>query len=98
MSDSDPMDFSLPVSSVHGILQARLFEWLPFSSLGVLPKPMSLTSPALTGRFFTTSATWEAQTDQGRIHRNHGRGAAGLNVKGEQGFLMHGLCSDTAWI
>ena len=24
-------------------------------------KPMSLRSPALTGRFFTTSATWEAQ-------------------------------------
>ena len=23
-------------------------------------KPMSLTSPALAGRFFTTSATWEA--------------------------------------
>ena len=24
-------------------------------------EPMSLTSPALAGRFFTTSATWEAQ-------------------------------------
>ena len=25
-------------------------------------KPVSLTSPALAGRFFTTSAAWEAQS------------------------------------
>ena len=30
---SDPMDCSLPGSSVHGILQARVLEWvaIPFS-------------------------------------------------------------------
>ena len=30
---SDPMDCSLPGSSVHGILQARMLEWIaiPFS-------------------------------------------------------------------
>ena len=30
----DPMDYSLPGSSVHGILQARTLEWaaIPFSS------------------------------------------------------------------
>ena len=30
---SDPMDYSLPGSSVHGILQARILEWaaIPFS-------------------------------------------------------------------
>ena len=37
---------------------------LPCPSAGYLPdpgiKPMSLASPALTGRFFTTHATWEA--------------------------------------
>ena len=37
---------------------------LPCPSLGDLPdpgiEPASLTSPALAGRFFTTSATWEA--------------------------------------
>ena len=41
---------------------------LPFPIPGDLPnpgiKPMSLASPALTGGFFTTSATWEAQTDK----------------------------------
>ena len=31
---SDPMDYSLPDSSVHGILQARILDWasIPFSS------------------------------------------------------------------
>ena len=37
---------------------------LPFPSPGDLPdsgiEPVSLTSPALAGGFFTTSATWEA--------------------------------------
>ena len=27
----DPMDCSLPGSSFHGILQARILEWLPLS-------------------------------------------------------------------
>ena len=55
---------SPPGSSVHGILQARILEWLPcpppgdFPNLGI--EPVSLTSPMLAGRFFTTSATWEA--------------------------------------
>ena len=39
---------------------------LPCPSLGDLPnpriKPMSLKSPVLAGRFFTTSAPWEAQS------------------------------------
>ena len=30
----DPMDCSLPGSSVHGILQARILEWLTFPSPG----------------------------------------------------------------
>ena len=50
-------------SSVHGILQARVLEWvsMPFSRGSPDPgiQPMSLTSPALTGMFFTTRAIWE---------------------------------------
>ena len=35
ISDSlQPMDCSPPASSVHGILQARILEWQPFSSPG----------------------------------------------------------------
>ena len=54
----DPMDRNPPGSSAHGILQARILEWIamPFPSPGDLPdpgvEPTSLTSPALAGRFF----------------------------------------------
>ena len=62
-----PMDCSPPGSSVHGILQARLWSGLPFPSPGDLPDPgitpTSLISPALAGRFLTTSTTWEGQPE-----------------------------------
>ena len=52
----DPMDCSLPGSSVHGILHARVLEWVAFSSSRDLQdpeiEPMSLRSPALASRFF----------------------------------------------
>ena len=57
----DPMDCSLPGSSVHRIFQA---SGLPCPPPGDLPnpgiEPASLMSPALAGRFFDTSTTWEA--------------------------------------
>ena len=44
----DPMDCSLPVSSVHGILQARILEWIAVPSPGNLPNPgIEPRSPAL---------------------------------------------------
>ena len=59
----NPMDYSPPGTSVHGILQARILEWVAMPSSGDLSnpgiEPTSLLSPALTGRFFTTGATWE---------------------------------------
>ena len=43
------MDYSLPCSSVRGISQARILEWVVFPSLGDLPdpgiKPASVASP-----------------------------------------------------
>ena len=58
----DPMDHSLPGSSVCGILQARILEWVAISSSRGSSQPRdqtaSLVSPASAGRFFTTSATW----------------------------------------
>ena len=36
----DPMDYSLPVSSVHGIFQAIVLEWIAISfSRGIFPNP-----------------------------------------------------------
>ena len=32
---SDPMDYSLPGSSVHGILQARVLEWVASAFSGI---------------------------------------------------------------
>ena len=61
----DHMGCSPPDSSVHGILQARRLEWVAMASPGDLPdpgiEPKSPLSPALAGRFFTTSTTGEAQ-------------------------------------
>ena len=58
----DPMDCI--GSSVQGILQARILEWVALSP-GDLPgpgiEPAALMSSALAGQFFITSATWEAQ-------------------------------------
>ena len=60
----DPMDCSLPGSSVHKIFQARTLEWVAISSSSDLPnpgiEPESLMSSVLAAGFFTTSATWKA--------------------------------------
>ena len=59
MPDCDPVDSIPPGSSVCGIFQARILEWLPFPIPGDLPEPgiepMSLVSPALAGGFFTSA-------------------------------------------
>ena len=56
MSDSlQPMDSSPPGSSVHGISQARILEWVAISFSKDLPDPgIKPESPALAGKFFTT--------------------------------------------
>ena len=61
----NPMDYSLPASSAHGVIQARILGWVTITLLQRnLPdpgtEPRSLVSPALAGRFFTSNATWEA--------------------------------------
>ena len=49
------MDCSLPGSSVHGILQARILKWVAFPPPGDLPDPgIKPTFPTLEGRFSTT--------------------------------------------
>ena len=52
-----------PGSSAHGIFQQEYWSVLPCPPPGDLPdpgiEPTSVTAPALAGKFFTTSATWE---------------------------------------
>ena len=54
----NPMDYSPPGSSVHGILQARILEWVavPFSRGSSWPSDWTWVS-CITGRFFTIWAT-----------------------------------------
>ena len=63
----DPMDCGPSGSSIHGIFQARIVKWVAISLSRDLPnagiEPKSLMSPALSGEFFTTSTTWEAQSN-----------------------------------
>ena len=58
----DPMDYSLPGSSVHGILQARILEWvaIPFSRGSSQPRDRTWFS-CIAGGFFTVWATRAAQ-------------------------------------
>ena len=55
MTLCNPMDHSPPGSSVHGIFQVRILEWVAIffsresSETGIEP-----ISPALVGGFFTT--------------------------------------------
>ena len=47
----NPVDCSPPGSSVHGILQPRILEWVAFPpDTGIKPE-----SPALAGGFFTAA-------------------------------------------
>ena len=58
VSDSlRPMDYSLPDSSVHGILQARILEWVAISFSRRSSPPRSWTRVScIAGRFFTIGA------------------------------------------
>ena len=56
----NPMDCSLPGSSVHGFPRQEYWSGLPCLPPGDVPnpgiKPTSLMSPALAGKFFATTA------------------------------------------
>ena len=58
---SNPMDCNLPGSSIHGILQARILEWvaISFSRRSSQPRDRNHVS-CIAGRFFTIWATREA--------------------------------------
>ena len=72
MSDSRySMDSSQPGSSVHGILQARVLEWIavPFSRGSSQPRNRNWVS-CIAGRFFTNWGTGEARNTHGSMIKN----------------------------
>ena len=60
----NPMDCGSPSSSVHGILQARILEWvaIPFSRESSQPRDWTQVS-SNAGRFFTVWVTREALSE-----------------------------------
>ena len=58
----NPMDCNLPGSSVHGISQARILEWVTilFSRGSSWPRDQIWVSCIRGGYFFNIWATWEA--------------------------------------
>ena len=82
----DPMECSPPGSSVHGILQARIWSRLPFPSPRDLPEPRDqIWVSWISGRFFTTEPPGKApQTHQGLC-------------EGSLGQLVEQGCGDTLW-
>ena len=94
----DPMDYSPPGSSVHGILQVRILEWaaIPFSRRSSQPRDRTWFS-CIAGRFFTNCATREAwaqdiaQHSQSQTRREEETfsGNSGLAIFAVMIFLFH---------
>ena len=71
---SGPIDCSLPGFSVHGILQARILEWvaMPSSRRSSWPRDWTPVS-SIAGRFFTVWATREATQEGRKVNWNTDR-------------------------
>ena len=72
----DPMDCSLPGSSVHGILQAGILEWVATSSSRRSSRPRDRTQVScITGRFFTAWAPIQLAVRVSESLRSEGGGS-----------------------
>ena len=66
----DPMHCSLPGSSIHGIFQARVLEWVAISfSRGSSGSRDRTQVSHITGRHFTIRATREALSSQWKFRK-----------------------------
>ena len=73
----DPMDYSPPGFSLHGILQARILEWvaIPFSRRSSQPREKTRVS-CIAGIFFTIWTTREAQDILAWVAYSFSRGSS----------------------
>ena len=76
---SNSMDCHPPGSSVHGILQERMLEWvaMPFSGISSQLRDW-IGIPCTTGRFFTHWTTWDAPKDIPNFLTNRGLCGQGM--------------------
>ena len=88
----DPMGYSLPGSSVHGIFQARILEWVAISfSMGFSQPRDWIWVSHTAGRLFAAWATREAHWDdpEGWYGEGEGRGVQdGEHVYTCGGFML----------
>ena len=71
-----PMDCSLPCSSIHGFLQARILEWVAVSFSRGSSQPRNRTQVScIAGRFFTNWAMREVQSHKSftAVHTQNAR-------------------------
>ena len=92
------MDCSLLAPLSMGFSRQEYWSGLPFPPPGDLPnpgiKPISLMSPALAVRFFTTSAIWEAQPgDYAWEKRHHLKDSLQTRWKGSYPVLLTSSCA-----
>ena len=96
----DPMDCSLPSSSVHELFQARILEWvaIPFSRGSSQPRDWTLISH-LAGRFFTICATRKALTWDGfQCLQNGSKILPCMSLEGEPGSCLAALLFLTVFL
>ena len=68
----DPVDCSLPGSSVHGILQARILEWVAISFSRDLPNPgIEPRSPALQADALPSKPLGKPQYEHSGITKSY---------------------------
>ena len=98
----DPMDCSLPGSSVHGILQARIVEWvaMPFSRVSSWPRDWTCIAYRfnLADRFFTTSIMWEALMSWQQTKKSHFEVLSPFILSNNEPFLDQIVTCDEKWI
>ena len=84
-----PMDCIPPSSSVHGILQARILEWVAISSSGELPNPeIKPGSPELAG--FTTEPPGKPSKMDYGVRKK--KKVLSLKIKQMSALQEEGLC------
>ena len=91
---SDPMECSPPGSSVHGIFQARLLEWVASAFSGEYSRLKDQShvslSPALAGGFFTAVGRWYPSNSSPALYQvtSVGLGSSALSQRTDQATLQ----------
>ena len=68
----DPMDHRPPSSSVYGIFQARILEWVAISSSRGYSLPRDWTCfSCIAGGFFTTEPSWQSTRNTSKPQSLH---------------------------